>query len=1025
MKTAPLIWLGLLLALSNLAQGGSVRDIRRAPSGTLWAAGDAGLLLASDDDGNTWTPHDVDPAANLQQLWIEEPRVWAFGGRAVCGYPGGTGRAVVLRSRDAGKSFSSLPTGPAGWAYGGAGNADSAAIGGQPTPEGPTGVFHTRSAGERWNAVPLTSSGYVRGSAFRDFRHGYFVGQDLRIISLRNLMEPEIRPADILGPMDLTAAAFMDTETCWAVGNKGVVLRSQPAGQRWTQVTLPFPAGTRDLAELETIDFNTTGQCVIGGGLLGVFFRSDDDARRFTALPAPGPGPIRCIRYLAGDELLAGGDGGRIWRSRDAGTTWQRLRGSDRVDILFIVAAGDISIYPAVVAHAQAGLDVAVLYVSAPTRRGLEATLGSADVPPGQQLRAAAALAGAGGAMVLEDVPSLLLDATASDRADATDILDRWSAALDAPAEPVILRRIAAAIRLYRPRVIATGPDGEGPVGIQAENRLVARLAARAFEQAADETAYRDLLGANLPPHQAERLFVGADGNAAWQRPWDAPAEPLRDVQLRIDATRWPAQADTTIELLAQQAIWTLGEAGLLDRPARFSGYHCKHLDDPVTLMTGGLVQAGLTRRTLDTTERLLSRASNFRLVEPQARTATLLPQIMEAFDDRIYPEGGPALLAADRLLLAWARLRAHGQLTQAEEARRLFIRHGKKHPLYEHFSVVMLAEWTSPDFTAQWARLRALPPMGPDGDGLTAEDLRSAASAFVVQSPWSDGPMGKMLSARALAATQQAGPAFARLEQLSQEPYPTAWRELALRELELWRDALPRNRGQRWLDATPAGPEGQIDGRLDEPAWQQATPHLLRTADGTGDQAMVKILRTPEDLVLGLQLRRPAGRRWSVDVAIDADRDTWTQLVLSFNEAGDLRQELHTRTAPPMTLPKLQRLASATPVQSWVIHQGKTPPKTVFDIQAPRESVDGWWNVEIGLPLSNLQDARVGAAWNVQVRATADDGTETTTFYLRPQSDRRLLPERYAVLLIPPRALPGKEPTPRDGPTGPPSTTP
>jgi photosystem II stability/assembly factor-like uncharacterized protein len=991
------------LLLSVTARAGSVRDIRLSPSGVLWAVGDGGLLLASEDDGATWQGRSTDLGAHLRQLWIEEPRVWAFGGRAVGGYPGGAGRAVVLRSEDGGKTFDDFPAGPVGWACGGAASGDSVVLAGQPTPRAPGGVFHTRSGGRRYTAIELDTEGYLQGAAFRDLRYGYFVGENLKIVSLRNLMQPELHPAEIPGTLPLTAADFSDRETCWAIGHNGVVVQSRPAGQRWPLVTLPLPPGTRSLADFETVDFLDARHGLIGGGLTGLIFRTTDGGRRFALIDAPGPGPIRCLRHLGAEELLAGGDGGRIWRSRDGGETWQQLRGPKRTDVLFVVAAGDMSIYPAIVAHAQAGLDVAVVYVSAPSRPDNSADMGRASIPPGQQLRAAAALAGAGGAVVFEDLPSLLLDPQATENADAQTVLARWSAALDAPAEPIVLRRIAAAIRLYQPRVVATGPAGEGSEGLQAENRLVARLAGRAVEMAAAEDAPSLLAQARLAPHRIERLFVGMDGNETWQAPWGAPPEPMRDAHLRIDATRWPEGADATIELLAQRAIWAIGAAGLLERPARFSGYRCEQLDAPVALMTAGLLRAALSTRSLTTRERLLSTASQFRLAESTGRVMTLLPDILAALAE----DEHMGYLGADRLAMVWSRLRAQGRLVEAEEARRLFMRHGGAHPLYQRLSVTMLAEWSSQDFQALWASLGAPAPMDSQGRALSREDLGRAARGFGDWEPWSRSPVGTLLAARAMAAAGLAGQAFDLLDLLEHEAYPHAWRELAGREIQLWRGKLPVLQGNEWIEAEPAPAEGRIDGRLDETAWAKARPHPLKAGNAQSGEATLQILRTPADVVFGLRLPKPPGREWQVELAIDADRDAQTQFVLSFDDAGQMTQQLRTRNAPPAELPQREQAPPMSDIGSWVLHARHKPPKTFFCIEATRQVDGGWWTVEIGLPLQYVQNPAGQGVWGVQVCATASDAEASKTFYLRPQPDPQLLPERYGLLLIPAPSTP------------------
>lgn len=210
---------------------------------------------------------------------------------------------------------------------------------------------------------------------------------------------------------------------------------------------------------------------------------------------------------------------------------------------------------------------------------------------------------------------------------------------------------------------------------------------------------------------------------------------------------------------------------------------------------------------------------------------------------------------------------------------------------------------------------------------------------------------------------------------------------------------------GRRHVEAAFVTERGAFDGLLNEACWKEARPRALRPyvaildprlggdRDSPRDRGPggpppeLQVVRSVGDFVLfAVRLPRALGRQWDLEIAIDADRDTWTQMVVECDTAGASSGRLLFRDGP----------AAKLDGQAWQV-RGQRGPKE--------------WTFEIAVPLRALSAKRQKAAelWNLQVRATAHDRTTRTIYYYQDQPDRRLLPERYGLLKVPFVASPEK----------------
>lgn len=951
---------------------------------TCWAVGDAGCVLRSGDAGLTWQRLAVpSPAANFQSVQATDGGALLFGGGAIPGHPAAQGLPAVLQTTDGGDTFRPVGVAPAGWLYGGCFADRTAVVFGQASYAVPAGILHTTSGGRYWNPAAAYSRGYVTGGHFLTPGRGYLVGGASRIVSLRNLAEPRYHPPPIRSPLGLRAVRFADELTCWCVGDDGSIFRSRPAGRPWDPIPLTLPAGLRRCADLEAVVFASRRRAWLAGGLIGVVPYTANGGGSWTLLPAPSPGAVHAMALAPDEVLLAAGDGERIWRSADGGKTWRLVHGRRRTDVLFVVAAGDRSVYPAIAAHALAGASVAVVYATHLPGEGV--------TPPDQPLRAAAAAAGADGVTTLTEFPSIsTLPAGGDLSADA--IVRRWSERLDIPAAGEMVRQLAAAIRLYRPAVLAVGPDAKGCSGRAAENHLVSRLAQEAAALAADADALRDHAKAHLTPWSVKRVFAGLAANEQWAGPWQRLAAIDRArVAAAFPTERFPGEDGLPLGLIAQRGVWCLPSTGLLDRPGQASAYRCSALEGRVRLFTTSLGKARLVLSAGEGSARLLATCGQLRAAVAAGRTYSAVAPLTAALKAAETPDA--AALAADRLLLTWHRLLDEGRLIEADHVLAAFAKGGKHHPLSQKMDVLALALAASGECKAQ---LRAL---GLPADRKPAV-LEKAVAGFAAWPAWSLGPAGQMLHAKALAATGQLVGARKVLARLAREPYPAHWRRCAMLELgsgELVDAAL---RGRRRTTAELVAERGRLDGRLDEQSWRQAPRLRLGVPYGAGGPAgrdrtarrpagaepVIQVVRsTARFLIFGVRLPVAPGRQWEVDLALDADRDAWTQIVLHWDTRGRQGASLVLRHGPAASL-----VGRTFQVKGW-----KTQTQ---------------WTFEVAVPLAQFTLAPpVEDVWNFQARAVAHDLARRTSYYFQPQSDARLLPERYGLLKLP-----------ADAPTGP-----
>jgi hypothetical protein len=427
--------------------------------------------------------------------------------------------------------------------------------------------------------------------------------------------------------------------------------------------------------------------------------------------------------------------------------------------------------------------------------------------------------------------------------------------------------------------------------------------------------------------------------------------------------------------MVANQAAWQCPWNGPLDRPARVTRYDRPDSAKRLESFTAGLVSPTRRPVPLDDQRAGLATGATLRLAGLRGRLDALLPELTPLLSSQTTGAD-----AADAVLLCWHGLCRQRQFDPAGQAIALFTARGQTHPLHVSQQIAAMAMAAS----AEYARTADL-------TNPRSSQLRQAlgAHAEMLQTwpeAWGD-PAVTLHRANCLGISGRGPDAVTLLKGMADNPlYDASWRDYAASVLAGLNPAGGYDRKRRQIAAAYAETGLHIDGKLDDKPWARATPAALlpvhpdrAEALNIPPQATLRAVRQDQALALGLRLKHTPRRDWQIHVAVDADRDTWTQVHIVFGLDGKINAWLEVRNGPTIDLPAGRFTL-----------RGRASPDAV--------------TAELALPIDALAiSADQAAIWNLQVQATAvDQGQPPAVLRLSAQADDRMLPRRYAELHLP-----------------------
>ena len=347
---------GAVPRTSAIASDASLNDI--CSVGKLaWAVGERGVICFSEDAGNSWTTRITPFECSLKSVcFLTNSIGWVAGTRIM---PGSNPHplAVLLSTRDGGRSWTDLTMNSAQRAvktdkvpaaelpgivhlqYFG---LDSAvAVTAHMRNRNGQAIFRTEDGGLTWFPISADQpAGPWLSAHFVSETDGIVVGQHQSYAAVVADHAVVInRPESSLRA--IRSVSLDGDAQGWIAGDGGFLLTTSDAGVTWKS-----PAGEISREVLETVDFHVVaheGSTVILGGEPGAcLLRSSDNGQSWKLVPVPLSGRLSRIRFLTETEIIGVGSFGQIVKSSDVGNSWQAVRSSGfRTGVLNIITDAD------------------------------------------------------------------------------------------------------------------------------------------------------------------------------------------------------------------------------------------------------------------------------------------------------------------------------------------------------------------------------------------------------------------------------------------------------------------------------------------------------------------------------------------------------------------------------------------------------------------------------------------------------------------------------------------------------------
>ncbi len=199
---------------------------------------------------------------------------------------------------------------------------DGLAAGSQLIAVGERGhILVSTDAGRSWQQSPTPTRATLTSVFFADAQHGWAAGHDAVILRTSDSGATWQKVHEDLESGPILDLWFRDARTGYAIGAYGLCLATADGGTTWEPREITDDTGMVVDLHLNQLRPLTDGRLVVAAEA-GQLFASAD-SRKWLPLPLPYEGSMFGVLPLAGDRLLAYGLRGHLFRSADAGRSWQ------------------------------------------------------------------------------------------------------------------------------------------------------------------------------------------------------------------------------------------------------------------------------------------------------------------------------------------------------------------------------------------------------------------------------------------------------------------------------------------------------------------------------------------------------------------------------------------------------------------------------------------------------------------------------------------------------------------------------
>ncbi len=518
-ETAPFLS-GSIPRTAAIASDAGLNDV--CSVGKLaWAVGERGVVCFSDDAGTSWTTRIAPFECSLKSVcFLTNTIGWVAGTRIESG-SNPQRLAVLLSTRDGGKSWTELTKNTAQSTvrtdkliaadlpgilhlqYFGLESAVAVTV--PMRNRSGNAIFSSDDGGLTWMPIPSDqSAGPWLSGHFVSESDGIVVGEHqsyAAVVADRSVIIN--RPESTLRA--IRAVSLDSNAQGWIAGDGGFLLGTTDAGVTWKSPVGEFPHDAVDVMDFHIVAHE--GATVILGGEPGsCLLRSSDNGNSWHLVSLPLNGRLSRVRFLSETEIIGVGSLGQIVRSSDGGNSWQAVRSSGfRTGVLNMVTDADKASWH-LLSHisGEQGVRSVVMQISQPLSLEGDALLDG--VPMSGYCTAAVTQLGGN-----ETSSHWMFPRTKPEHHRSSEqLVTEWNRQNDGKLRKLLPLRIARDIRNWRPSVIAI----ESASSDDAVAEILREVMPLALSLASDDQADGlQLSQLGLPPWIVDRIVIRVPKN--------------------------------------------------------------------------------------------------------------------------------------------------------------------------------------------------------------------------------------------------------------------------------------------------------------------------------------------------------------------------------------------------------------------------------------------------------------------------------------------------------------------------------
>ena len=479
-----------------------------------WAVGENAVILTSDDSGATFTESILPFPCSLNSVCFLTNQIGYVGGSQFDARSGWQ-KAVLLKTRDGGKSWQNLASATS--------IPDAVSIPVSKLPplssirffdlengvciaeagrsQEHAGIYRTSDQGKTWTLLKTSAKAGTHDIAAQWTRATFTSAEQGIVIGQQNATGTVIgNQLIVLSPAQRTLQAIHDVTMHkdglgWMVGDAASILKSTDGGLTWNTVDHAIDS---DLAKI----YDFTSVCsqdstvVVAGRQGSRIFRSDDAGKTWNSIPTSQTLPIHRLTFTGPDTIVGVGAMGLIIRSTNRGKSWTAVRNANyRAAVAsFITDPSDVPKQLLANISSHEGFRSVVIQSSMKQDRGI-----ASDLMQGRIVRRRLAQ------LAVNDLCQDWMFARPNPaHAESSDeVLTSWQSQTDGRVLQQLPDRLAMWIRTWRPDVICIDPSNDRD-GVAEWIRQALPMACRI---AANEVPVSSAIAkSGLPPWSVSRI---------------------------------------------------------------------------------------------------------------------------------------------------------------------------------------------------------------------------------------------------------------------------------------------------------------------------------------------------------------------------------------------------------------------------------------------------------------------------------------------------------------------------------------